>query len=73
MGHSNALTVFARSDTMATIHFITQFCVPSIQATNQERHLLNSMLSVKPFVNVRALRKGSFMRLTKNYNAVTWF
>ena len=40
-------------------------------ATNQERRLLNSVLSVKIFVNVRALRKASFIRLTKNYNAVT--
>ena len=27
----------------------------------------------KSFVNVIALRKASFARLTKNYDAVTWF
>ena len=33
-------------------------------ATNWERNSLNSALSVKPFVNVRALRKASFIRIT---------
>ena len=42
-------------------------------ATNREWRLLNSVLSVKSFLNVRALRKASFARLTKNYDAVTWF
>ena len=42
-------------------------------ATNRERRLLNSVLLVKSFVNVRALRKASFIRLIKNYDAVTWF
>ena len=42
-------------------------------ATNREWRLLNSVLSVKSFLNVRALRKASFGRLTKNYDAVTWF
>ena len=40
-------------------------------ATNQEQRLLNSLLSVKSFVNVRGLRKASL--LTKIYNVVTWF
>ena len=39
-------------------------------ATNRERYLLNSVLSVKSFVSVRALRKASF---TKDYDAETWF
>ena len=34
-------------------------------ATNWERHLLNSVFLVKFFVIVRALRKASFIRLTK--------
>ena len=42
-------------------------------ATNWERHLLNSVLSVKSFVIVTASRKASFIRLTKNCDAVTWF
>ena len=42
-------------------------------ATNWERRLLNSAFSVKSFVIVRVLRKASFIRLTKNCNAVTWF
>ena len=46
-----------------------QFCAVYIR----ERHLLNSVLLIKFFVNVRALRKASFIRLTKNYNTVTWF
>ena len=44
-------------------------------ATNWEWHLLNSVLFmklVKSFVNIRALRK-SFIKLTKNYNAMAWF
>ena len=53
---------------MATIYFIVQFCAASIQ----ERRLLNSVLSVKYLVIVRALRKASFIRLTKNCDAVTW-
>ena len=35
-------------------------------ATIRERHILNSVVSVKSFVNVRALRKASFIRSTKN-------
>ena len=64
-------TVFARSDAAATIYFIRQFCAASIR----ERCLLNSVLSVKSLVNVHvsALRKASFVRLTKNHDAVTWF
>jgi len=53
-------TVFARSDAAATIYFITQFCAASIR----ERRLLK-----KSFVDVKA----SFIRLTKNYDVVTWF
>ena len=41
-------------------------------ATNRERRLLNSVLPVKSFGNIRALRKASFIRLTKNYDAVTF-
>ena len=54
-------TVFARSDAVATIYFITQFCAASIR----ERHLLNSMLLVKSFVNVRALRKSQFYKINE--------
>jgi len=54
---------------VATIYFTVQFCV----ATNRERRLLNSVLSVKSFVIERALRKASFIRLTKNCNVVAWF
>ena len=42
-------------------------------ATNQERRLLNSNFPVKSFIIVRALRKTSFTRFTKNCDAVTWF
>ena len=49
----NLHTVFARSDAVATIYFITQFCAASIR----EQRLLNSVASVKTFVNVRVLRK----------------
>ena len=42
-------------------------------ATNRERRLFSSVFSVKSFVIVRALRKASFIRLTKNCDAVTWF
>ena len=41
-------------------------------ATNREWRLLNSGLSVKSFGDIRALRKASFIRLTKNYDAVTF-
>ena len=51
-------TVFTRSDAAATIYFIMQFCAASIW----ERRLLNSVLLVKSFVNVRALRKASFFK-----------
>ena len=55
-------------------YFITILCGFYLRvATNREQHFLNSVLSVKSFVNVRALRKASFIRLTRNYNAVTWF
>ena len=66
---SHKHTVFARSDATATIYFIVQFCAASIR----EQHLLNSVLSVKPLVIVRALRKASFIRLMKNCEVVTWF
>ena len=42
-------------------------------ATNRERRLLNSGFSLKSFVIVRALWKVSFVRLTKNCDAVAWF
>ena len=42
-------------------------------ATNREQRLFNSVFSVKSYVFVRALRKASFIRLTKNCDAVTWF
>ena len=42
-------------------------------ATNPERRLFNSVFSIKSFVFVRALRKVSFIRLTKNCDVVTWF
>ena len=60
-------TIFAWSDAVATIYFITWFCVPSIW----EWCLLNSVSSVKSFGNVRALRKT--IRLKKNYDVVPWF
>ena len=42
-------------------------------ATNQKRRILNSVLLVKYFVIVRALRKASFITLTNNCDAVAWF
>ena len=42
-------------------------------ATNPEWRLFNSVFSIKSFVFARALRKASFIRLTKNCNAVIWF
>ena len=65
----NGYPVIAQSDATATIYFIAQFCAASIR----ERHLLNSALSVKYLVIVRALRNASFIRIMKNCNAVTWF
>ena len=62
-------TISARSDAAATIYFIAQFCAVSIR----ERRLFNSVFSVKSFMIVRALRKASFIKLTKNCDAVTWF
>ena len=49
-------TVFAQSDAAATIlfHHAILCGFYSRAATNQERCLLNSVLSVKSFVNVRA-------------------
>ena len=58
-------TIFARSDAAATIYFIAQFCAASIW----ERRLLNSVFSVKFVISVKALRKASFIRLTKNCDA----
>ena len=46
---------------MATIYFITQFCA----ASNREQSLLNSVFSVKTFLNVKALRKASFVSINK--------
>ena len=42
-------------------YFITQFGAASVR---EEQRLLNSMLPGKSFVNVRALRKTYFVRLT---------
>ena len=66
----NICTVFARSDAAATHHAI--LCgFYSRAATNWERRLLNSVLSVKSFVNVRALRNANFIRLKKRI-AMRW-
>ena len=55
-------------------HYASLYSFCSRAATNHERRLLNSVLSVKSFGNViRALRKACFIRLTKNYDVVTWF
>ena len=59
--HIVIVTIFARSDAAATIHFIVQFCA----ATNRERHLLNLVLSVTSFLTVRALRKASFYKINE--------
>ena len=67
--HHFEVTVFAWSNAVATIYFIAQFCAASIW----ERCLLNSVLPVKSIVTVRVLRKASFITLTKNCDAVTWF
>ena len=61
--------VIAQSDATATIYFSAQFCATFIW----EWCLLNSVLSVKYLVIVRALRNASFIRMMKNCNAVTWF
>ena len=45
-------------------HHANLFGFYSRAATYRERHLLNSVFLVKSFVNVRALRKASFIRLT---------
>ena len=58
---TNESIVFAWSDAVATIYFIVQVCV----ASNRERCLLNSVLSVKSFVIVRALRKASFYKINE--------
>ena len=58
-----ALTVFTRSNAMATIYFIMQFCV----ASNRERRLLNSVLSAKSFVNATLLRKASFIKFNSSH------
>ena len=58
-----ALTVFTRSNAVATIYFIMQFCV----ASNQERRLLNSVLSAKSFINARSLRKASFIKFNSSH------
>ena len=64
-------TVFVRSDAVATIYFIAQLCgFYSRVATNRERHLLNSVLSVKSSVIGKGFEK---IRLMKNCEAVTWF
>ena len=43
-------------------------------AANREQHLLIKLSVIgKIFCNVRALRKASFISVTKNYDAVTWF
>ena len=61
---SRTVTVFARSDAAATIYFIAQFCAASIW----ERRLL--VFSVKFILpNCKGLRKASFTRLTKNWDA----
>ena len=54
----NVSTVFARSDTTGTIYL---FCYLRV-ATNREQRLLNSVLLVKSFINVKALGKASFIR-----------
>ena len=41
-------------------------------ATILEWHLLNSEVLVELFVKIRALGKASFIRLTKNLDALTW-
>ena len=64
--------IFSRSDAAAT-HRTILCGFYSRAATNREWRSLNSGFSVKSFVIVRALRKASFIRLTKNCNAVTWF
>jgi len=69
-----SFTVFARSDATATIYFIVQFCVASIwKWLLIESGIYLTLFSVKSFLIVRALRKASFIRLTKNCDAVTWF
>ena len=56
-------TIFAWSDTAATIYFIAQFCAASIREQLLiERRLLKSVLSVKSYVIVRALRKASCIK-----------
>ena len=60
------ITIFAQSDTAATIYFIIVLCgFYSREATNREQRLLNSVLSVKSCVNLRALRKSQFYKFNK--------
>ena len=65
-------TVFAQSD--ATVFHHAILCGFYLRvATNWEWHILNLVLSIISFVNVRTLRNAIFVRLTKNYDVVTWW
>ena len=63
--------ILARSVAAASFYHAILCGFYSRAATNRERHLLNSALSVKSFIIVRALRKVSCIRLMKNTHTHT--